>query len=161
MKKKLCALLLAVLTVVPLSGCVSFITASVVYHSILPDNQEYAAVVKANWDISLPSGFELLFSESEAHPRGEGPRYGVLRYADEAALDGFREWTEVVGPTRYCGSYTELVEETIEELVIPEESYPDYEQALWWYSHATDEDPRDEILMLRNGATLYIIEGFY
>ena len=161
MKKKLCALVLSVLMAIPLSGCVSFMAASVVYHAIVPDDQEYAMVVKANWGIALPSGFELLFYESEEHPRGEGPRYCVLRYTDGAVLDQFREWKEMVGPTTYRGSYTELVEETIEELSIPEEFHPDYEQAVWWYCRATDEDPRDEILMLRNGAILYIIEGFY
>lgn len=161
MKKKLCALVLAVLMAISLSGCVSLIAASVVYHAILSDDQEYAVVVKANWDISLPSGFELLFYESEEHPRGEGPRYCVLRYTDETALDEFREWTEVVGPTTYCDSYMELVEETIDKLSISEEFHPDYEQAVWWYCNATDEDSRDEILMLRNGSILYIIEGFY
>ena len=157
MKKKLCALVLAVLVAIPLSGCVSFIAASVVYHAILSDDQEYAAVVKANWDISLPSGFELLFYESEEHPRGEGPRYGVLKYEDEAVLDQFMEWTKIEGSTWYF----DFVEETIESLSVPEEYHPDYEQTVWWYSHATDEDPRDEILMLRNGSTVDIIEGFY
>lgn len=161
MKKKLCALFLAVLIAIPLSGCVSFITASVVYHAILPDDQEYAAVVRANWGITLPAGFEQIFYSSEQHPRGEGPRYCVLQYEDEAQLDGFREWTAEIGATTYCSSYAELVEKTLEGLSVPEEHHPDYEHAVWWYCRATDKDTRDELLMLRNGTMLYIIEGFY
>lgn len=161
MKKRICALFLAVFIMLSLTGCVSIFTAFAVYDAIVPDEQQYAAVVKANWGLDLPQGYERLYYNSEQHPRGEGPRYCVLSYEDESVLDNFRDWTTEDGATSYHGSYTELVEEAIEVLFVPEEYHPDYEAAVWWYYHARDEDMRDEILMLRNGEMLYIIEGFY
>ncbi len=161
MKKKLCVLILALLIVISLSGCVTFMTAVSVYDAIVSDEQQYATVLKANWGITLPSGFERLYYESEEHPRGEGPRYCVLKYEDDSSLEDFRNWTTEDGTTTYCDSYSELVAETVEFLNVPEEFWLEFDQCVWWYCRATDEDTRDELLMLRNGPVLYIVEGFY
>ena len=156
MEKKLFLLLMTGMMVIFLNGC-GLLTAVAVISSF----QTYESVMELNWGIDLPDGYEELYYESEPHPRGEGPRYCVLSYADEAALDGFRDWTAVEGPTTYCDSYSELVEETIAHLEVPEEYYPDYANCFWWYQRSTDGDIRDELLMLRKGNILYIIEGFY
>lgn len=162
MKKRICAIFFsAAILLLSLSGCVSVVTAIAVYDAIVPDAQQYASVMKANWGITLPSGFERLYYESEEHPRGEGPRYCVLSYADGSVLDDFRDWTTEDGATTYCDSYGELVEETVTFLEVPEEYRVNVDECVRWYCRATDEDTRDELLMLRDGALLYIVEGFY
>ncbi len=161
MKKRICALFLAVFIMLSLTGCVSIFTAFAVYDAIVPDEQQYAAVVKANWGLDLPQGYERLYYNSEQHPRGEGPRYCVLSYEDESVLDNFRDWTTEDGATTYCDSYSELVEETVSFLEVPEEYRVNCDECVWWYCRATDEDTRDELLMLRDGNLLYIVEGFY
>ena len=166
MKKKLCALLLAVLMVIPLSGCVIamtattvVLTATVVYDALVPDEQQYARVLRNNWDISLPEGFELICCEEIPGPHGDGLRYALLRYNEPSVLDDFRAWTGEEGTTYFFSSYTRLVEEAIDYLSVQEEFHPDYENLLWWYTHKADT-PWDEILMLRDGDLLYIIQSF-
>ena len=166
MKKKLCALLLAVIMLFSLSGCVTFLTAATVgltaitvYDAMVPDEQQYAAVLRRNWDISLPEGFELIYSEETPSPHGDGLRYALLRYNDSSVLDDFRVWNGEEGATYFFNSYTELVEEAIDYLSVPEEFHPNYENLLWWYTNK-EETPWDEILMLRDGDLLYIIQSF-
>lgn len=165
MKTKLCALLLSVLMLGSLSGCkqvaVVMTVAAVVaaYDVVLPDAQQYASVLKRNWDISLPKGFELVYSGEIPSPHGDGLRYAVLYYLNPSMLDEFQIWSREDGTTYYHNSYTGLVEDAIDYLSVPEEFHPSYGEQLWFYANSAD-DPRDEILMLRNGDLLYIIQSF-
>ena len=159
MKKKLCALLLAVLILFSLSGCATLLTATAVYDALVPDEQQYAAVLRRNWNISLPEGFELIYYGEIPSPHGDGLRYALLRYNDPSVLDDFRTWTGEEGTTYFFSSYPELVEEAIDYLSVPEKFHPDYENPLWWYTHKADS-AWDEILMLRSGDLLYIIQSF-
>ena len=170
MKKKICSVIAAVLMTLAgffamgpllfLGGCSVVLAGTAVYDALTPDEQQYARVLKNNWGISLPEGFELICSESIPSPFGDGLRYALLRYEEPSVLDDFRTWKVEEGETFYSGSYTGLVEDAIEYLSVPEEFHPNYENILWWYAHATDHDPRNEILMLRDGDLLYIIESF-
>lgn len=159
MKKKLCALVLAVLIAISLSGCVTCLTAISVYDALVPDELQYANVVETNWGIKLPTdgNCERLYYDSEHHPRGEGLRYGVLRYEDETVLDDYREWTTEDGPGYYLDSYLDLVTEAFDALSVPEEYRLDAETCQWWYHR----DGQDEIILFRSENILYVIESFF
>lgn len=165
MKTKLCALLLAVVMLVPLSGCkraAALLTATAVlaaYDAALPDAQRYATVLERNWEISLPKGFELICSEEIPSPHGDGYRYAVLRYEDSSVLDDFQAWTGKEGATYSFDSYTELTEQAIDALSIPGEFHPTYGEHQWFYT-CRAKTPWDEILMIRSGDLLYIIQSF-
>lgn len=171
MKKKICSVIAVVLLTLVgffamgpllfLGGCSVVLAGTAVYDALTTDEQQYAGVLKNNWGISLPEGFELICSESIPSPQGDGLRYALLRYEDPSVLDGFRPWSAEEGETFHSDNYTGLVEDAIEYLSVPEEFHPDYETVLWWYGYEKDKDPRDEILMLRDGDLLYIIQSFF
>ena len=171
MKKKICSVIAVVLLTLAgffavgpllfLGGCSAVLAGTAVYDALTPDEQQYARVLKNNWGISLPEGFELICSESIPSPHGDGMRYALLRYEDPSVLDGFRQWSAEEGKTFHSGNYIGLVEDAIEYLSVPEEFHPNYENALWWYTRTVNKDPRDEILMLRDGDLLYIIQSIF
>jgi len=164
-KKRLSVLLLTLLMTVLLSGCGVLLAVGIagdaVYDAMVSDEQQYARALKTNWEITLPDGYEIMFYDSERHPRGEGPRYCALYYADSAVLESFRPWTAEEKATTCCGSYSELAEETLTALSVPEEYQPNGADGFWWYTHSAGKDVRDEILMLWSGNMLYIVEGLY
>lgn len=161
MKKRIVVLVLSLLMMISLTGCLGIFTATVVYDALGP-GRTYASALKRNWGLRLPAGYEEVYYISEPHPRGEGPRYCILRYEDEGALDEFRPWTTEDGATTYYDSYLDFIEEALNDLEVPTEFYPDCARCEWWYCRQPEsEDSRDEMLILRSGGMLYIVEGFY
>lgn len=152
MKKKLCALFLSVLMAIPLSGCVGeFLLVMIVADAVATYGDPY--VMRINWGIQLPDGYEELYGTSEKGR--DGNRYHVVRYGDESVLDDLLSW----GEAPYGANFKSFSETVLDAMEVPLEFRPDYEASGWYYTSQTD-DNRDKLLLLRDGNTLYIVECY-
>jgi len=88
---------------------------------------------------------------------GDGLRYHILEFKNEGALDDYVSWTTRDDPTRYADSMAEGAEQFLDDMDVPEAYRPDYKACVRWYCC----DRLDEILLFRNGNTLYVIESFF
>ena len=87
MKRKLCALFLAVLMVLPLSGCVVEGLMIVTVATLVAGIGDHYAL-RTNWGIQLPDGYEELYGMTEVGR--DGDRYHVIRYDSAADLDALQ-----------------------------------------------------------------------
>lgn len=109
MKKQRYAILLcAAVLLFLLSGCLRPIS--------------YAETLKANWDLTIPSGYTILYeTDTGASFHGDGVRYDVLEYEDDSVLEDLADWREEQLPTRYADSETQAAEECLSRLDVPAE----------------------------------------
>lgn len=153
MKKKLCALLLAVLMAVPLSGCVGeLLLVATVATAVATHDDPY--VLRINWGIRLPDGYEELFAEVEEGK--DGNRYHVVRYEDTAELANWVPWMYNV---ENLEDYQALARLSLERMNIPQEFLPNFHDCALWFDQQ-EVDFRDKLLIIWSENTIYIIEYY-
>ena len=82
----------------------------------------FAETLKANWDLTIPSGYTILYeTDTGASFHGDGVRYDVLEYEDDSALEDLVDWREEQLPTRYADSETQAAAECLKRLDVPAE----------------------------------------
>ncbi len=132
-----------VVLVLLLAGCALF-----------PDD---AGAIYLNWGLELPKGYTVVYeTETEASFGGDGLRCHVFTWQDSSALEELLSWSEKDEES------IALAKEMLEELEVPEETWPDFSACLSWHGNIREEDPRDQlvILYIPEGATLWVLESF-
>lgn len=153
MKKKLCALCLAVIMLFSLGGCViEGLVVMTVASVVMTYDDPY--VLHINWGIRLPDGYEELYAEEEEGR--DGNRYHVVYYEDTTVLAEWLPWSYNVEDME---DYRTLAERALERMDIPQEFYPEFQDCALWFS-CQEGDPRDKLLIIWNDNILYIIEHY-
>ena len=151
MKKKFCALFLALLMAFPLSGCVIEGMVVVTVATLVAGIGDHYAL-RTNWGIQLPDGYVELYGVTEVGR--DGDRYHVIRYDCSADLDALVAWNQAP-----CGCLKQTPKESLERMEVPLEFYPDYDN-WYWFQMIDEDDSRDQLLLFRDGDTLYIYEHY-
>lgn len=121
---------------------------------------DYSRVLKANWDFTLPQGsrYSEIYSKSDEGSHGDGKRYHIFTYKDDGPIAQMFGWLSEEQKTNYCGSYSEAVDEWLNELNIPPKERPNYAECLYWYQ--TKNDSSEIIILWDKGQDrLYIAES--
>ena len=121
---------------------------------------DYSVTLKANWGFSLPlrAGYtEVYTADTGVSFLGDGIRYHVFSYKREEPIASMFVWTEEEGETRSYVSYCKAAETWLDELDVPTEFRPDYENCVYWYAI---ESGNCEIIVFWNEAedTLVTLE---
>lgn len=147
---------------------IALISVWTIYKSIVPS---YASVLEANWSVELPiKAFCKEVYEADTGPsfHGDGIRYHVFSYKNVSPIEDMVTWSDVNGNTlawsqtedeeKIYQTYSEASDIWLDELDIPEEQYPDYEDCFCWYINSHDNS---EILVFWNPEVkrLYIVEN--
>ena len=97
---------------------------------------DYSVALKANWGFSLPlraGCTEIYAADTGPSFHGDGTRYHVFSYKREDPIASMLAWTEEGGATLYHASCREAAEEWLDELDIPAELRPDFENCVYWH----------------------------
>ena len=121
----------------------------------------YSDVLKINWNIELPkySIKEIYNANSDSSFHGDGIRYHVFSYKDEEKIKDMLNWFSEEKETIYYSTYSEGVNNWLNEIKVQKENYPNYSNCKYWYDRKNDNS---EIVILWNStkAMLYIVEYF-
>ena len=122
----------------------------------------YSSTLEANWGISLPRKArltEVYQQDSGTSFHGDGVRYHVFSYIHEDYIDPMFPWSPTESPTNYSANTSEAAEAWLDEIDVPNEERPNYENCSSWYKSQEDNS---EIILLwdKELNRLYIIESF-
>lgn len=118
-----------------------------------------AQLLEANWGVVLPGGYVERFEvDTGASFHGDGVRYYVLEYADDAALREAFSWREEASATLFYGSEREAAAALLDGLEIPPEFQLPAADCL--YDTVTRDD-RSELLLFWHtpDGMLYVVES--
>lgn len=123
---------------------------------------DYDWVLEANWHLTLPKEakcHEIFEQNDEPSFHGDGFRYHVFSYQDEATIETWLPWKEEEGTTKFHGLYAQSAEAWLDAIFVPAEQRPRYEGSVYWYEK---QDDNSEILVIwnRDEQLLYIVESF-
>lgn len=125
---------------------------------------EYHQVVKLNWEIDLPGGYEELYAYSEPSFHGDGLRYHVLDYPagaeDKKNLERIWRIEQLFRDAELPSEWEiERINGWLDEMGVPGEFAPDYGRCELLY--ARKEDHSELYLLWQAGdGTLYVVESF-
>ena len=122
---------------------------------------DYARVLKANWDFSLPasSSYQEIYSQdSEASFHGDGIRYHIFSYKEPEEISKMFLWQTTEQKTIYYTSYSEAANEWLNEISVPFKDRPNYGECSYWYQ-AQDDNSEIIIFWDKNQYRLYIVES--
>lgn len=146
-------------TILILLIVITLIAVAVVW-KIAPSS--YSGTLEANWGISLP--FKALCTQvyekdSGSSFHGDGIRYHVFSYENEDYIDLMFAWDGTENNTIYHGSYHEAATYWLDEIDVPSDQRPDYENCS--YKYKTQDDNSELIIFWDNDLNrLYIVESF-
>lgn len=122
----------------------------------------YSRTLNANWGISLPVKAlceQVYEKDSGSSFHGDGIRYHVFSYEYEDYIDLMFAWAGTEFTTLRDGSYSEAAAAWLDEIEVPEDQRPDYENCAYWYK--AQEDNSELIIFWDNNLNrLYIVESF-
>lgn len=151
-KKKLILILIIIIIVYILRGII-------IYDNLF----DYSNIIKTNWNIKLPrkSIKEIYSVEDVPNIHGEGISYHIFSYkeANEEEINKLFTWATEEKETIYFSSYSEAINNWIDEFNINPEDYPNYANCKYWYSNKEDNS---EIIILWDSKEnkLYVVESF-
>lgn len=121
----------------------------------------YSMVLKHNWGISLPfyARFSKIYDKSsESSFHGDGIRYHIYAYKDEKYVNSMFEWMSTEHSTIFYLSFSEAINNWLQEIDVPKEYYPNYDHCIYWYEK---QDDNSEIIIILNNFEnkLYIVES--
>ena len=120
-----------------LAAIIGGVTAAVVFAAVVAWwYTDYSTVLKLNWGFSLPlrAGYaEVYTAHTPSGIHGDGIRYHLFSYKREQHIESMLAWTAEEGTTRSRDTYREAAEEWLDELDVPAEFRPDYENCVYWY----------------------------
>ncbi|MBU5676866.1 hypothetical protein KQI88_10595 [Alkaliphilus sp. MSJ-5] len=122
-------------------------------------SSDYSESIEINWGISLPKGYEELFSvDSGASFHGDGDRYHVFSYKEELKQSEIEKFSSEKNP------YVEdEVEKILNSLQVSNEQKPDFSKEYYWYRKNGDNDSRNKLYLIyfNEDNILHVIEQFY
>lgn len=121
----------------------------------------YSNVLKVNWNIELPNNLvkEIYNADSSASFHGDGIRYHIFSYENEDEINKMFNWSNEENETIFYSSYSESINNWLNEIKVSKENYPNYSNCKYWYNK---QDDNSEIIILwdSNKDRLYIVESF-
>ena len=121
----------------------------------------YSNVLKTNWNIELPKNSikEIYSANSDASFHGDGIRYHIFSYKNENKIEELFNWSIEEKETIFYSSYSESVNNWLNEIKVSKENYPNYSNCKYWYNK---QDDNSEIIILWDSIKdrLYIVESF-
>ena len=152
MKKKIVVVFIFVFIIIVFS-----LLGIVIYNNVT----NYANVLKVNWNIELPKNLvkEIYSASSDESIHGDGIRYHIFSYKDEDKIEELFNWSLDEKETIYYSSYSESVNNWLNEIKVSKENYPNYSNCKYWYDK---QDDNSEIIILWDSKEnkLYIVESF-
>ena len=137
-----------------------FLLVGIVCWQIMPPS--YSHTMKINWGISLPVKAlctEVYEKDSGSSFHGDGIRYHVFSYKYEDYIDLMFAWSHTEFNTIFHGSYSEAATEWLDEIDVPDDQRPNYENCCYWYK--SQEDNSELIIFWDNSTNLlYVVESF-
>ncbi len=121
----------------------------------------YSNVLKVNWNIELPKNLvkEIYSANSDSSFHGDGIRYHIFSYRNENKIEELFNWSIEEKETIFYSSYSESVNNWLNEIKVSKENYPNYSNCKYWYNK---QDDNSEIIILWDSIKdrLYIVESF-
>ncbi len=123
---------------------------------------DYSYVLEINWGISIPqeSHYSEIYSQDSGSGfHGDGNRYHIFICRDIEPISEMFEWQPAEHETIFHDSYSDAAEEWLDEINVPLQERPDYENCLYWYQSQNDNS---EIIILldKDVSKMYVIESF-
>lgn len=117
----------------------------------------YSEILKANWDINLPAGYELVY-EKDSGPSflGDGERYHIFRYEHAERVNHYIGW--------YKGNSAVLESEAgevLKALDIPEDMLPDFTKEYKYYMKRDKDSSKLYLIFYEDSKEVYIIENIF
>ena len=123
---------------------------------------DYSNTLRINWGIALPikACYTKIYAKtSEKSFHGDGVRYHVFSYKYEDYIDLMFAWPPTEYPTNYYETTSEAAEAWLDEIDVPADKRPNYEDCCSW--HRSQEDNSEIIFFWDSELNrLYIIENF-
>lgn len=117
----------------------------------------YNEIFKANWDISLPSGYEQVYEkDSGSSFLGDGERFHIFRYKYAEKVKQCIDW--------YKGTSVVLeaeVAEVLNSLDIPEAVIPNFNVEYKYYIKRNSDSSKLYFILNEEMKKLYIIENIF
>ena len=125
-------------------------------------NSNYSMILKMNWGLQMPAKskcIEIYEQDTGDSFHGDGKRYHVFSYENEDEVKAMFTWSFEENKTIYHSCYSEAVNEWLDEIIVPDERYPNFPQCLWWYDKQEDNS---EIIVMWDSQEkiVYIAESF-
>ena len=137
-----------------LAAAAIVVAGLVIVSGIVPS---YSRALEANWGISLPWQArmqEVYEKDSGPSFHGDGVRYHVFSYKYEDYIDLMFAWA-----FNNADSVGESADSWLDEIQVPEEKRPDYEQCYYWHRIKNNND----IIIFWDSEQnlLYVVESFF
>ena len=120
----------------------------------------YSNVLKINWNIELPKNTikEIYSANSDSSFHGDGIRYHIFSYKNENKIEELFNWSIEEKETIFYSSYSESVNNWLNNIKVSKENYPNYSNCKYWYDK---QDDNSEIIILWDSKEnkLYIVES--
>ena len=128
----------------------------IIYNNLL----NYSNVLKTNWNIELPKEIKEIYStSSNTSFHGDGIRYHIFSYKNEDKIEELFNWSIEEKETKDYSTYSETIDNWLNEIKVPKENYPNYSNCKYWYNKKDDNS--EIIIFLDNKENkLYIVESF-
>ena len=121
----------------------------------------YSNVLKINWNIELPKNTikEIYSANSDSSFHGDGIRYHIFSYKNENKIEELFNWSIEEKETIFYSSYSESVNNWLNNIKVSKENYPNYSNCKYWYDK---QDDNSEIIILWDSKEnkLYVVESF-
>lgn len=151
-KKKIILVLIVIFII-----SVSSLLGMMIYNNLT----NYANVLKANWNIELPKNLieEIYSADEGASFHGDGIRYHIFSYKNEDKIEELFDWSIEEKETKDYSTYSETIDNWLNEIKVSKENYPNYSNCKYWYNK---KDDNSEIIILWDSKEnrLYIVESF-
>lgn len=122
----------------------------------------YLSVIQTNWGLPFPEEAQwtqVYQTDSGPSPHGDGWRYHVYSYEQEDTVAAMLPWTRETGETVFSESYADACEAWLDEIAVPADQRPDYENCRVFYAV---QDDHSQLLIYWNVdmQTLSVAEFF-
>lgn len=114
----------------------------------------YAEVIKANWDVSLPSGYKQIY-EKDSGPSflGDGERYHIFTYKHAERVNHYVDWNDKKNTL-----FEDEVSKILSSLDVPKEYYPDFQKDYKCYFTKNYDSSKLYIIFVEDESKVYVAE---
>lgn len=114
----------------------------------------YNEILKANWDISLPKGYEQIY-EKDSGPSflGDGERYHIFRYKHAERVNHYIDWKDKKNIL-----LEDKVSKVLSNLTLEEEHYPDFHKEYKYYFTNSDDSSELYVIFFEDESKVYVVE---
>ena len=122
----------------------------------------YANIIKLNWNIELPEDAEIreiLIKKENTSSHGDGIRFHIFAYENEDKIEKMLNWSIEEKETLFYSSYRETINEWLNQINISNKYIPNYSNCQYWYNRQGDNS---EIIVAwdKTEKKLYFVESF-